>query len=555
MFYRFGERGQDESVFQCLRFRMRWIHSWLAFGVCVSLCADPAAAGDWPQWCGGPGRNCVSSEKNLPAEFDPGLPRKGDDPNQPPPTRNVKWTASLGLQTYGSPVVAGGRIVLGSTVAATEKDRDKPQAKGMGRVACFRETDGNMLWELVIPRLPRNVRPHSDTGFGVCSTATIEGDRAYIVSNRGELLCLDMAGQANGNDGPYMEEATYLSAKDPAATQPARPVELRPTDGDIVWMYDMIRQVDTYPHDASCCSPLVVGDWIYVCTGNAVNQGDKITLNPKAPTLIVLDKRTGRLVARDDERIGTRLLKGQWSSPSLCDTPRGPLIVQGAGDGNCYAFEPVEALTAGEVATLKRVWAADCNPVEYRYRDGNAVAYDKRAREGPSEVVGTPVCVDGRVYATVGRDPAFGRGRGNLTCIDGCTGKVLWGCTKVGRSISAVAVADGLVYAAETFGLVRCIDAETGQQLWDCQAPGDIWSPLLVADGKLYVTTFRGLLVLAAGRQMKVLSRVTVNGPISTGPCAANGVLYIAAHRTLYAVSEMAPAAASASPHLAHPAR
>lgn len=518
---------------------MRWSAFSAAVLGCVLCCANGAAAGDWPQWCGGPGRNCVSGEKNLPAEFDAGLPRKGADPNKPPPTKNVKWTAPLGLQTYGSPVVSGGRIVLGSTVPAVEKDRDKPRAKGMGRIVCFREADGAMLWELVIPRLPHKLRNHSDTGYGVCSTAVIEGNRAYIVSNRGELLCLDMEGQANGNDGPYVDEAAYLSAKDPAATQPSRPAELRPTDGDIVWSLDMIKELDVYPHDASSSSPLVVGDYVYVCTGNGLAANDKTTPNPKAPTLVAVDKRTGRLAARDDEKIGTRILKGQWSSPSLCQTPRGPLVVQGAGDGNCYAFEPLKARTAagGEVATLKRAWAVNCNPVEVRWRDGNAVPYDKKSREGPSEVVATPVCVGGRVYASVGRDPAFGRGSGNLACIDGATGKVLWDCTKLGRSLSAVAVAGGLVYAAETFGLVHCIDAETGQELWDCRAPGDIWSPVLLADGKLYVTTFRGLLVLAEGRQMKVLSRVTVNGPISTAPCAANGVLYIAAHRTLYAVS------------------
>ena len=47
--------------------------------------------------------------------------------------------------------------------------------------------------------------------MGICSTATIEDDRVYIVSNRGEVLCLDMAGMANGNDGPFVDERHLLA--------------------------------------------------------------------------------------------------------------------------------------------------------------------------------------------------------------------------------------------------------------------------------------------------------------------------------------------------------
>ena len=58
-----------------------------------------------------------------------------------------------------------------------------------------------------------------------------------------------------------------------------------------------------------------------------------------APSLIVLDKHTGRLAATDDEQIGTRLLHGQWSSPSLGQVGGKTLVFFGGGDGVCYAFE------------------------------------------------------------------------------------------------------------------------------------------------------------------------------------------------------------------------
>jgi hypothetical protein len=34
----------------------------------------------------------------------------------------------------------------------------------------------------------------------------VDGNRVYVVGNRGEILCLDRDGQANGNDGPFLDE-------------------------------------------------------------------------------------------------------------------------------------------------------------------------------------------------------------------------------------------------------------------------------------------------------------------------------------------------------------
>ena len=37
----------------------------------------------------------------------------------------------------------------------------------------------------------------------------LEGEKAYVITNRGELVCLDVQGQYNGNDGPYKDEAKH----------------------------------------------------------------------------------------------------------------------------------------------------------------------------------------------------------------------------------------------------------------------------------------------------------------------------------------------------------
>src|SRR5687768_4399597 len=76
--------------------------------------ASCALAGDWPQWGGTNSRNMVSAEKNLPVTFEPGKPKEGTDEIDLATTKNVKWVAKLGSQTYGNPTVANGRIVLGT---------------------------------------------------------------------------------------------------------------------------------------------------------------------------------------------------------------------------------------------------------------------------------------------------------------------------------------------------------------------------------------------------------------------------------------------------------
>ena len=37
---------------------------------------------------------------------------------------------------------------------------------------------------------------------------------------------------------------------------------------------------------------------------------------------------------------------------------------------------------------------------------------------GPSELIGTPVLYDGKVYCAIGQDPEHGDGVGRLSCID-----------------------------------------------------------------------------------------------------------------------------------------
>ena len=495
------------------------------------------AADDWPQWGGKKDRNMACARAgSLPDFFDPGTRDVKTREIDLASAKNVKWIANLDSMTNSSPVVARGRVLIGTNARA----RNPGEADSLGesgKLVCLDEQSGRLLWQLVIPRLTSEECPEADTGYGICSTATVEGDRVYVVSNRGEVLCLDIHGQANGNDGPFLDEGQYLAGPKKS------PIPVQSTDGDILWIYNIIQEVKVRPHDASSCSILIQGDVLYVCTGNAKGRALSPVAYPRSPSLIALDKRTGRLLAKDDEKIGTRLYKGQWSSPSLIMVHGKSLILYGGGDGVCYAFEPVTCSVGDGVSLLKKIWWFDCVPPERKFRDGKPVPYD--STDGPSEIIGTPAVYGNKVYVTIGQDPRFGRGRGNLSCIAAdkvgdVTGSAkVWTYDRIERSLSTPSVAEGLVYVADYGGTIHCLDAETGRCYWTHETGQPVWGSTFVADCKVYLgTTRRNLWVLAADKEKKVLGKIRLDSGITCTPCAANGVFYVASQRYLWAVQK-----------------
>jgi len=484
----------------------------------------------------------VSDARGLPVKFSPGRPKGSTRRIDMSTTRNVKWAVVLGSQTYGNPVISGGKIIVGTNDAMLRDDPFKRTRGGL--VVCCDAETGRILWQLVIPRFETPDRSFfvDQMNIGICNSAAIEGDRAYIVSSRGEVLCLDMNGQADGNDGPFKDEDRYMVPKG------RRPAKINKSDADIIWRYDMITELPVRPHDAVSCAVLIHGDFIYAGTSNAVDLSHINVPYPDAPSMIVLSRKTGRLVGRDNEKIGRRMLHGQWSSPSMGRVSGKTLIFYGGGDGILYAFEALSRAPEGEkVATLRKVWQYDCNPRDYRFRpDGTKIIYQRisgparnRTRgEGPSEIIATPVFYKGRVYVATGHDPFHGTGKGCLSCVDAATGKKVWESRYVERSLSTCSISDGLGYIADYTGNLHCFDPDTGKRHWVLKTRSHLWSSTFAADGKVYLgTENKDLWVLKAGKEKKVLGKIRLPDRMSNTPITADGVLYVATGRYLYAVT------------------
>ena len=519
---------------------------WFATTVLVMLATGGAAGlargGDWPQWGGNdPGRNTVSTETGLPDSFD----AKGDT------LRNVRWMTPLGQHIYGNPTVADGRVWVGTDDVLLGGDERFHRTRG-GMVWCLEEATGRMLWRLVVPersadRLPAGAH-YGQQYNGTCSSAAVAGKRGFVMTSACEVVCLDVNGQADGNDGPFKDEARYM------AGEGRPPVALGPRDADILWVYDLVDQLGVCPHDVAGCSPLVDGRILYTETCNGVDGPHKKCLRSDAPSFIALDTETGRLLATDTEGLGRTMWHCLWAPPSLGVVRGKKLVFFGGGDGICYAFEALKAVPEKPVH-FKKVWQYDCVPRRYSEPEGKPFDYyigDKRKKYstnkndgtflGPSEIISTPVFYAGRVYVAIGQDPAHGRGRGLLHCIDATkTGDItkrgcVWTYDALERTLSSVVIAGGLLYAVDLAGRVHCLDAATGKPHWVYETHAETWASPLVADGKLFIKTTKRLHVFALGREPKLLAEVAVGSPSS--PIAANGTLFVSSAKSLYAVQK-----------------
>ncbi len=505
------------------------------FALAGSIAALPltASAEDWPSWGGSdPGRNMYSSAKGLPKEFDPGKFKSNSEEVDLSTTKNVLWVAKLGSQTYGNPVVANGNLFVG-TNNATPRDLRFKDDKSI--LLSLNANTGEFLWQLVVPKLASG-KVNDWEYLGLLSSPRVEGDKLYLVTSRCEVVCLDVNGQSNGNQG-FAEEGQYMVG-------PGKPkVEVTSKDADILWKYDMMDELGVFPHNASNCSVITLGDSLFACTSNGQDWTHVNIPSPNSPSFIALNKNTGALLGEDDAKIGPNIKHGQWTSPSIGVIKGKSQVYFGGGDGILYALDS-EATKDGDSNYLKKLWWFDCVPQEYKFdKDGKPIKYP--AAEGPSEINATPVFYKNRVYVAIGQDPEHGEGVGRLLCIDATkTGDVtksalVWDYKGANRSISTVSIdpESGLLFVADFSGFVHCLDAETGKLYWTHDLKSHVWGSTMVVDGKVYCGDEDGdLVTLAVSKEKTVLAKVNMGAPVYSTPIVANGILYIATQTHLYAI-------------------
>lgn len=364
--------------------------------------------------------------------------------------------------------------------------RDPKVTGDKGILMAFRESDGTFLWQKVSDKLTQG-RANDWPYQGVASSPLVENGRVYYTTNRAEILCLNIK------------------------------------DGATIWKFDMMEEVGDQPHNLANSSPVIWGDLLFVSTSNGQDESHVNIPSPKAPSIIALNKNTGKLVWEDNS-VQDRILHGQWSTPSVGKIGDVVQAVHAQGDGWIRGYE---ALTG------KKLWEFDTNPK------------DSVWPKTRNELIATPVIVDNVVYIANGQDPEHGEGTGHMYAIDATkrgditqSGRI-WHYDKIRRSISTAAVVDGLVYAADFSGFLHCLDAKTGKPYWTHDLLAAVWgSPVVIGD-KVYIGDEDGdVTILQHGKEKKLIAEPNMGSSVYSSPVVAHGVLFIAARNLLFAIAE-----------------
>lgn len=467
-------------------------------------------------------RNMIGTAINLPDELT---------------DENIVWRTDLphNKHTYAQPVIAGDFLLVGMDGRELSKN-DRYQHKTRAALHCYDVESGDIRW-----RMGMGPKGPWWASHGVCSTPYVEDDRVYLVSPVGQFLCLDLQGQADGNDGEFQDEATMLGVD-----------ALLPSDGDVIWAYNFVREHRIRAHDAHSSDPLIIGDLIIFATGHAAGvkptpawakaKDRKNWKYNAAPNLIVLNKHDGSLVATDDLVID-EIYHGQWSSPALLSVDGDQQIVWGDGEGYLHGLR----LPTDGSNSLEPLWRIDCVPSDMRAHPFPG-HHGKKPIEGPSHVIGKPVVVGKRIFLATGRDHFYSgrsddeatRGRMASPTVFRClevsgssTPQVVWE-TPIIVTQSTASVLDDLVFITDSMGFVHCLDANTGERYWQHDTGDDVTCrSQYVADGKLYVgNDHREFLVLRAAKEPEVLFHFETERLTAT-PTAIDGKLILAEDRRI----------------------
>ena len=449
-------------------------------------------ADDWPMWGGRANRNMVSLETGIPRTWNI------DDGT------NIKWVAELGSQSYGNPVIADGKVYVGTNNELLRNPRHKGDR---GVVMCFRESDGEFLWQMTHSKLASG-RVNDWPEQGVCSSPAVVENYVYYVSNRAEVIAVDTEGFRDGeNDGPFVDEEATSEI-----------------DGDIIWKLDMYEDLGVFPHNMAATSPLVVGDILLVNTSNGVDESHINIPSPRSPSFLALNRYTGEILWEDNSP-SDKILHGQWASPGHGVIDGKEQVIFAGGDGWLRSFE----VKSGDL-----IWEFDCNPKDSEWKQG---------RGDRNNIIATPVVFNDKVFVAVGQDPEHGEGIGHLWAIDATKAgdvtktAVVWH-HPFRRTISTVAIQEGILYAVNFSGFFHALDVQTGELLWEHDTLAAVWGSPYVVDGKVMLGDEDGdLTVMKTGRVKEVLSEVNFGNTIYSTPVVANRVLYIMTRSHLYAIA------------------
>jgi outer membrane protein assembly factor BamB len=389
----------------------------LALGLATTTSGQTNLTGDWPQWRG-PDRTGLSRETGLLKQWPAAGP-------------SVLWSSKNLGTGYGSIAVAGDRIFVQG---------------GNGResaVTALARSNGQGAWFKVLGPAGSN-----DRGNGPRGTPTVDGDRLYVLTERGDLACLRVA------------------------------------DGATVWQRNILKDFGGQnPQWLISESPLIDGNVVFVTPGG------------RDAGVVALDKMTGKTI---------------WTSKGLSDEAGYSSIVIGDVQGvRTLMTITSEAGVGVRARDGKLMWrygrvangtANIATPIFFDnkvfyasdYGTGGALlgltAQDGEVKE--REIYFTREMQNHHGGVLLVNGYLFGFNNLILTCLDFATGKMMWRDRSVGKG--SLTYADGNLYLLSEDNVVGLAEAspagyrEAGRfQIADQGWPS--WAHPVVSGGRLYI--------------------------------------------------------------------
>jgi len=391
----------------------------------------PELPGAWPQWRG-PNRDGKSLETGLLKQWPAGGPK-------------LAWkTTGLGMG-YGSIAVVNGRVYASGDVGDT------------AYLMALDENGGKQIWKAKIGKAG-DVGGGSNAYPGPRSTPTIDGERAYVTGQFGDIVCVETA------------------------------------SGKEVWRKNMITD---FAGD-------MMSDWGY--SESPLIDGDHVVITPggKAGTLAALDKKTGEVVWRSKEwtdksayasivtaEFGGKHQYVQVTDKSVAgvDATNGNVLWKVPARGQ-VAVIPDPVVSPDGYVYVSRGYGVGCDAFKVT-AEGGSFKVDTLYKENKVMVnkIGGTILLDGYIYG-------HSEGKG-WTCQDLVKGNAVWKQKENAIGMGSITYADGHFYLRQdsgpgTVGLIEATPKgykEVGRfdQPDRSKVKNNSWTPPVVANGKLYL--------------------------------------------------------------------
>ncbi len=396
----------------------------------------PVLPAQWPQWRG-PNRDGRSAERGLLREWPEGGP-------------SLAWQAAGLGEGYSSLAVVGERIY-------TMGDLDEQQY-----VLALGRRDGSVLWKTPVGP------PHIDQRGGPRSTPTVDGERLYVVTTEGDVVCLETEG------------------------------------GEEVWRRSLTRDFRGYLMKA-------MGSYDWKFSESPLLDGERIIVTPGhiEALMVALNKNTGEEIWRTQgRRLGPLGADGAAYSSAVVSEAAGVrhyvqlvgrgLIGVDAGTGRLLWNYNRVASDIANIATP--IVSGDHVFASAGYGTGAALIRLQRAEEGleaeevyflPAKTIqnhhGGLILHEGTIFTGTGHNKGF------PIALDLLSGRVVWGPIRnQGRDSAAVTYADGQLYFRYQDGRMFLVDASTGAYrergtFLIPRVEKESWAHPVIAGGKLYL--------------------------------------------------------------------